>query len=366
MLAKRDKDHIVATPDKFIRLIEDASEGDLTYSAIGNYKVTDPLLVEYGDINAKNDSNIIFINCDFDELILKDIRIQCCHFIDIRVKKLKLVNCSISNCVFAACIIDKIEIDSSGIFSNTISKCDIGGGYIERCAIEENMITNFDIQGDGIFSHTCIIDNHIIDCYGNLAFMNCSIKKNKLRELFMKDLYFYKCEALNNITSRCSLDGMKSYESTVILNDVCPEEGSFIGYKKVWHINDSSWMALPMLPNSKITEYIAVLEIPEDAKRSSGGSDKCRADKVKVLRIEDMDGNEVKDAVGYSIIGLQSFSFTTMSGAYGTTVPQQIPTCKYKVGEMIYADSFDENKFNTCSNGIHFFISKDRAKEFNN
>lgn len=372
MIAKRDKDCIVATPDEFIKLIEDASEGDLTYSAIGNYEVTDPLLIDYRNIGIMGKNYIIFTNCVFDELVLKDAIIHYCHFIDISVNKLKLVNCAIEHCVFTSCFIDKIEIDNSSIFSNIISKCNIGGGYIERCTITENMMTTFDLQHDVIFSHTRIIDNHIIDCYGNLAFMNCSIKKNKLCELSMHDLYFYKCEAFNNTTSMCRFDGMKSYESSVILNEVCPEEGSFIGYKKVLYVDDLNhlsfmyldrWRALK-LPNSKITEYIAVLEIPEDAKRSSGGSDKCRADKVKVLRLEDMDGNEVKDIVGYSIIGLESF--VNSKNIYATVLPQHIPMCIYKAGEMIYADSFDENKFNTCSNGIHFFISKDRAREFNN
>ena len=33
----------------------------------------------------------------------------------------------------------------------------------------------------------------------------------------------------------------------------------------------------------------------------------------------------------------------------------------YKVGEFVYPDSFDENRWNECSHGIHFFINKEDA-----
>ena len=33
----------------------------------------------------------------------------------------------------------------------------------------------------------------------------------------------------------------------------------------------------------------------------------------------------------------------------------------YKVGEMVYPDKFDENRWNECSKGIHFFINKQDA-----
>jgi hypothetical protein len=36
----------------------------------------------------------------------------------------------------------------------------------------------------------------------------------------------------------------------------------------------------------------------------------------------------------------------------------------YKVGEMVFPDSFDENRWNECSHGIHFFINKDEAIDY--
>lgn len=36
----------------------------------------------------------------------------------------------------------------------------------------------------------------------------------------------------------------------------------------------------------------------------------------------------------------------------------------YRVGEMIYPDSFDEDRWNECSHGIHFFTNKESAIKY--
>jgi len=37
----------------------------------------------------------------------------------------------------------------------------------------------------------------------------------------------------------------------------------------------------------------------------------------------------------------------------------------YKVGETIEVLNFDEDRWNECSTGIHFFLSKEQAKQYN-
>lgn len=54
---------------------------------------------------------------------------------------------------------------------------------------------------------------------------------------------------------------------------VCPDVGGFIAWKKVQ------------------SGLIVKLEIPEDARRSSATGRKCRADKARVLAIENPDGS---------------------------------------------------------------------------
>ena len=101
----------------------------------------------------------------------------------------------------------------------------------------------------------------------------------------------------------------------------CPSEGAFIGWKKVEG------------------KYLVKLQIPEDARRLSATTRKCRCDKALVLDITSLDGNEHYDEV--------------VNYNYTTTV--------YKVGEMVYPDSFDENRWDECSHGIHFFVNKEDA-----
>ena len=100
----------------------------------------------------------------------------------------------------------------------------------------------------------------------------------------------------------------------------CPIDGSFIAWKKV---------------DNKLVK----LEIPEDAKRSSATTHKCRCSKAKVLAITSLYETEsFNEAITYNYAPLT-----------------------YKVGEMVYPDSFDEYRWAECSNGIHFFMDKEEA-----
>ena len=104
----------------------------------------------------------------------------------------------------------------------------------------------------------------------------------------------------------------------------CPDFGMFIGYKKA-------------------SGYIVELEIPEYAKRLSATTRKCRCDKAKVLRILNTD-RTVAD-------------ITEVRSSYDNSFI-------YKVGEMVAVDNFDNNRWNECSTGIHFFINFQEAVNY--
>lgn len=115
-------------------------------------------------------------------------------------------------------------------------------------------------------------------------------------------------------------NGMKTDADTKINWPMeCPETGSFIGWKKAG-------------------KYIVKLEIPEDAKRSSATTDRCRASMAKVLEIQNRDGTKANKREAVSL--------------RGTT---------YKIGEMVYPDRWDNNRWNECSHGIHFFMTRKDA-----
>ena len=93
----------------------------------------------------------------------------------------------------------------------------------------------------------------------------------------------------------------------------------------------------------KASLHIVVLEIPEDAKRLSSTGRKCRCDKAKVLEIQNYDGTKS--------------DLTEVSSDYNRMFI-------YKVGEMVSVSDFDENRWNECSTGIHFFINRQEAVNY--
>ena len=105
----------------------------------------------------------------------------------------------------------------------------------------------------------------------------------------------------------------------------CPSDGAFIGWKEV-------------------SGYLVKLEIPEDARRCSATGTKCRCDKALVVEIRRISDGEQTEAI---------------------TNTSYNPNITYKVGEMVFPDSFDEDRWNECSHGIHFFINKQEAINYN-
>ena len=104
----------------------------------------------------------------------------------------------------------------------------------------------------------------------------------------------------------------------------CPSEGSFVAWKKC------------------LENRLVKLFVFKDSKRSSATTNKCRTDKAKVLSIMDIDtGEYLKDA-------RSCFDSSFI----------------YRVGEIVKVNDFDENRFNECAPGIHFFIDKEAAIDY--
>ena len=113
---------------------------------------------------------------------------------------------------------------------------------------------------------------------------------------------------------------VKTNHKTLGYNIACSEEGSFIGYKKA-------------------NDCLIKLLILEDSKRSSATTLKCRCDKAKVLEITDIKTGE---------------KINSVSSKYDENFI-------YTVGEIVRVDDFDEDRWNECSTGIHFFVNKANA-----
>lgn len=105
----------------------------------------------------------------------------------------------------------------------------------------------------------------------------------------------------------------------------CPDTGSFIGWKKE-------------------SGHIVKLLIPSGAKRLSSTGRKCRCNKAKVLEIQNLDGSMAE------VLEVRS--------GYD-------PNFHYRLGSVVQVYDFDENRWNECSTGIHFFITREEAVDYN-
>ena len=174
-------------------------------------------------------------------------------------------------------------------------------------------------------------------CYADLRgadLRDANLHDANLRDANLRDAKLrgaYLCGADLRGANLCGADlcgadlrGADRNDRTVGTEISCPEEGSFIGYKKA-------------------SGKIVVLKIPEDARRSSATTKKCRCDKALVIRIEDMDGTISSE--------------TLVASSYDSNFI-------YEVGKEVSEPKFNADRWDECSNGIHFFINKETARRY--
>ena len=112
----------------------------------------------------------------------------------------------------------------------------------------------------------------------------------------------------------------------------CPSDGEFVGWKKVKDTFDF---------------FLVKLMIQSDSRRSSSTGRKCRCDKALVLGVYQI--NEKDEIIKEHDV--------CVNHAYGHNT-------EYRKGEIVEADSWDDNRWNECSHGIHFFINKQDALNY--
>ncbi len=127
------------------------------------------------------------------------------------------------------------------------------------------------------------------------------------------DLYGAKLTGAD-LTDAC-LIGAKNIPDEVAKRLLIAPEGVLIGWKKL------------------LDGTICKLEIPADARRFNATGRKCRAEFAKVLE--------------------------------GEGISRHDSTFKYVVGEIVRPrEPFDPDRWNECSSGIHFFLTREEAEDY--
>ena len=142
-----------------------------------------------------------------------------------------------------------------------------------------------------------------------------------LRRADLRGANLYEADLYETDLREANLRGAENLNLPI----ACPEEGSFIGFKKCRN------------------ELIVKLEIPADALRSSATTRKCRCSKAKVLSITNTDGSDAN---------------------IGAVASKYDKNFIYKVGETVEVHNFNADRWNECSTGIHFFITRQEAVNY--
>ena len=149
--------------------------------------------------------------------------------------------------------------------------------------------------------------------YSNLS--NCDLRRVNFTDANLTACNFHRARLSEAVFNRTHLRDTEYYFP------VCPEKGSFIGWKKA-------------------DRCIVELLIPEYALRSSATSRKCRCSEAKVLSITTLGGKKHNKPVhsDYDRYFI------------------------YQVGETIRPTTpFDKNRWKECSSGIHFYLTREEA-----
>jgi hypothetical protein len=148
--------------------------------------------------------------------------------------------------------------------------------------------------------------------YADLSFANLSFASLRYADLSYANLSY---ASLNYAT----LNSAKNIPAIIAAQlSIVPETGSFEGWKKC---RDG---------------VIVLLRIPANAKRSNGTERKCRCSEAEVVAV--------------------------FGGAVGISIHDD--TFIYEVGKTVRPSGFNEDRWATCGEGIHFFITRKEAEEY--
>ena len=256
-------------------------------------------------------NNITNYSKNFDNFIFSEFNMSSC---------LKKYPFSFTKCVF-----NNIFFDNASIENINFTNC-----TFNNCYFNQLILTGIEFVGC-VFSQTKFC--HIMFCYSKI--IRCDMPKSNI---------FYGCSGVDLILSDDINKLNFRYENSPIFSPLCPEYGdSLVGYKKAYYkVKEKSEEY--GITQTLITPCIVKLFIPKDALRSNSTGRKCRCNKAKVLSITTLDGKLLNS----DIIAISSHD----------------PLFYYEKGKTLTIDDFDENRWNECAPGIHFFLTKNEAIDY--
>lgn len=325
---------------------------------------------DYRDLSYSLFENCKFIHCKLDQVIFNKARFvqtvfnDSCWFYGCMFTCASFEECVINKCIFKYAIFTDAHFEATKIWLCEFNYAFCGFTKFWGCHL-------FDVKfsGANMMSIDCFISSReqtVFECcsfyqancskavfnYANLKschFIEANLSEAQFRKTIITSSQFFSANLTKaffadidcghmedaNFDNACIGDNVTNIKYHMI----CPEEGAFVAWKKAIWVKDSH-----------TKEGVLVkLQIPANAKRSSGTGRKCRASAVKVLGFYDMNDNKLPADIKVRAWYNDTFIYTV-----GKTVKS------LSLGEP----DFNTNRWNECSAGIHFFMTKQEAKDY--
>ena len=233
-----------------------------------------------------------------------------------------------SRAVFINCICSSSSFNNARLYGATFNSCEL----------DSAVFTN-------AYLRTAVFQSCMLKC---ASFDNATLDNMVINDSILEYTSFISTKGYDTtVVHNCCRCSANIIDNSTYYPLACPSDGAFIGWKTVMLRDDNGHIV------TEGPRYALIkLEIPEDANRTSADSTshKCRCDKAKVLDIVVIDtGEHIKDITNIRLLD---------------TYPVQIQKTVYTVGEMVYPDSFDSNRWQECTSGIHFFINRQEALNY--
>ena len=225
----------------------------------------------------------------------------------------------------------EMRADFEGLDLTGINMCDVdlSGAYFGYANLSEVYMGSARLVGANFeYANLCGARLDEADLTG-ADLTGADLSEATLDDANLADATLYSTNLTGASLNGTILTGVKFSHKTVSLLQCCPEEGSFIAFKK----------AVAYCGGKSV---IVKLKVPARAKRSSATTRKCRVSEAKVLEITSP--------------GKKKF-YTKAHSEYGYNFI-------YEVGKTVKVNNFDDNRWHECAPGIHCFITREEAVQY--
>ena len=271
---------------------------------------TGSILFEYSSVDntlAKTVTEALKGDANLSDANLSDANLSGANLCGAYLRNAYLRNAYLRNAYLRGADLRNADLRNADLCNADLCNADLRGAYLRNADLRNADLCDADLRGADLRgANLCGADLR------NACLRGAYLRNADLCDAYLCDAYLcdaYLCDAY-----------LRGVRGAYI---ACPTDGSFIGWKKA-------------------SGYIVKLQIPEDARRSSAGGEKCRCDKAYVVEIQNADGTKADIETVHS---------------------NHDANFVYTVGATVEVSDFDGDRWNECAPGIHFFIDRRAAVE---